>query len=159
MENKQKINAINQKINAIINDKCKVLFPKNDNRSKIIEIAETHNFYPFEIKGCFIINNKVQYELYDWGFVIFQSRFYTIDCYSFEFIFIFPKHRRTGILTELVNKLKKEYNIITFTSKEKSMVYFAEKENFKKIDISRSKDELWFAWSETYSKDEIRKLY
>ncbi len=120
----------------------------------IISMSKKYNFYPLFIQA----NIKLwDYELHEWGFMIFGKNRVTKGWFNIEYIFILPQYRRKKIFTQIFEDLKTKYDVISFTTSEYSMVRFASKENMKNMGKTRSGRELWFVWSEKYCKEELMK--
>ena len=122
---------------------------------KIIEISKKYNFYgdwiPLALK-------KWKYELYNWGFIIWGENYFADGMLNVEYFFVLPQYRRKGILTKYLRQIRKEYLIISFTSSSEAMNSFATKANFKNFGKTRSGNEIWYVWSETYTDDELKQL-
>ena len=132
---------------------------KEEERKKneiiIIEISKKYNFYSDYIPRAL---KNWKFELYDWGFIIFGLNHYAEGCCNIEFLFVLPKYRRIGILTQYISEMKENYFIITFTTSSEAMHSFATKEKFKNFGVTRSGNEIWYIWSEKYTYDELNEL-
>ena len=122
-----------------------------DDIFKILELANEYNFYKMEIVLDVLIK-KPKYLLKDWGFLIYRI---FEDALIIEFVFVKPEYRRMGILTKHINVFKKVKAVIGFTTSNNEMCSFGHKEGFKAIKKTRCGKEIFWAWSEKYSKNYI----
>jgi GNAT superfamily N-acetyltransferase len=122
---------------------------------KILKLAAEYNFYKMEIL-LYITTKKAKYLLRDWGFLIYRI---FEDAFIIEFVFVKPEYRRMGILTKHINVFKKVKAVIGFTTSNNEMCSFGNKEGFKVIKKTRCGKELFWAWSEKYSKNDIINKY
>ena len=122
---------------------------------KILELSAEYNFYKMEILS-YVSIKKPKYLLRDWGFLIYRI---FEDALFIEFVFVKPEYRRMGILTKHINVLKKVKAVIGFTTSNNEMCSYGHKEGFKAIKKTRCGKELFWAWSEKYSKNYIINKY
>ena len=131
----------------------------------ITDMAVAYSFYPkniiLEIVKIIVSNCKLtNYILREWGFMIYSRNTIKGATNVFiRFIFIKPEYRRKGIFTKLINTLKGFNDIITYTSNERSMLKFAEKNNFNTIAVCRDERDIYYGWSDKYDEDYIYDVY
>ena len=126
------------------------------NKEKIITVANNYNFYAEHIPRAL---DKWVNAVFDWGFMIYGTNYYADNMVNIEYIFVLPAYRRKGILTQLIQGLKTDFEIISFTSSQESMKCFAQKNAFHDGGICRCKVDTFYIWSNTYSKQELMSLY
>ena len=131
----------------------------------IYNLAYKYDFYATDIGLALTIMKNddkkfMNYLLKDWGFMIYRKVLKNnITCIIIKFIFIKPEQRRKGIFTKLINTLKNITDIIIYTSEERSMLKFAEKNDFDAIAVCENDKELFYGWSDKYTEDYIYDNY
>ena len=156
--------SLNQAISNIVKDhKCDVGQVNREvaklppSLITIIEIAIQYKFYPMEIMMmCVSINLKtpkgkcIKHISRDWGFILYTQDYHHTNTVLIEFVFILPEHRRKGHFQRAIDIFKANKDIVCLTTNQRPMNLFCIKNNLKPLSLTRTKEEVFFAWSDKY---------
>jgi|TARA_B100000035_G_scaffold153762_1_gene130944 hypothetical protein len=132
--------------------------------SRAIEIARKYNFFVdliiMEVQAMMLSHHNIlgikdkngdelkhKLILRPSGFIFTR---YNKNNTHIAFVFIIPELRRQGLFQRYIDYLKSTTPSISFTTKKRSMVYFAQKNDFKLVGKTKNKNELCYKWEKIY---------